>query len=438
MLAPNINLQLRPEFGERSIDQMLLSFRNRQFNLTPGFQRKSVWTVSDRRRLIQSIIEGYPLPSIFLYQRDHKGKLIYDVIDGKQRLETILMFMGQGRFKRHRFEVRIDLGDGLDWYDWKEIKRWYPRHVAAISAYKIQTVEITGELPQIIDLFVRINSTGKRLTSGEKRHAKFYHSAFLKAAEKLVTKFARYLRHERILSQAQIDRMKGVELFSELLMSVQNGGPINKKTSLDRTIGNDAINGNTLHRLVGEVGRTVRLVKRMFPDLGETRFHNSVEFYSLFLLVWEMDKDRCVLSDRKRNAIAFSILRKLSTEVDRLRDQLRKAKPGKVEQRLYQEYLLTIQGDTDSSATRERRRQLLRGLLWSLFERKDDQRIFSPEQRRVLWNNDHQRMCAKCKKPLHWQDLSIDHVRAYTRGGKTNLKNAQLMHRKCNSSKGGK
>ena len=436
MLVPTVGAQLYPEFGERSIDQMLLSFKNGQFNLNPGFQRKSVWTLSDRRRLIQSIVEGYPLPSVFLYQRDHHGKLIYDVIDGKQRLETILMFTGQGRFRRDRFDVRLDLGDGFELYDWATIKRWYPRYVVAINAYKIQTVEIRGDLPQIIDLFVRINSTGKRLTSGEKRHAKFYDSAFLKAAERLISKFERYLRQQKILSQAQIDRMKGVELFSELLMSIQKGGTINKKISLDRTIGNDSVNGNTLRRLENEVARTMRLVKRVFPELSQTRFHNSAEFYSLFLLVWEMDKDRCVLSDRKRNSMAFALLRKLSTEVDRLRDQLRKAKPGKVGQKLYQDYLLTVQGDTDSSATRERRRQILKGLLWSLFERKDEKRIFSPEQRRILWNSDQPRLCAKCNRPLRWQDLSIDHVRAHTRGGETTLRNAQLMHRSCNSSKG--
>jgi hypothetical protein len=436
MLNVSAGLHLYPEFGERSIDQLLLSFGNRQINLTPGFQRRSVWSLTDRRRLIQSVIEGYPLPSIFLYQRDHDGKLIYDVIDGKQRLETLLMFMGQGRFKRDRFDVRLDLGDGLDWHDWNSIKRRYPRQVAAIHSYKIQTVEIKGELSQIIDLFVRINSTGKRLTSGERRHAAFYNSPFLKAAEKLVTTFEAYLTQTRILSQAQIDRMKGVELFSEFIMSLQIGGPTNKKTSLDRTIGNDKINGNTLHRLSNEVARTVRLIKRMFPKLGETRFHNSAEFYSLFLLVWEMDKDKFVLTDPKRNEIAFSLLRRLSTEVDQLRDRLRKAKPGKVEQRLYQEYLLTVQGDTDSSATRERRRQLLKGVLWSLFERKDDKRIFSLEQRRILWNSEHQRLCPKCGKPLSWHDVSVDHVKAYTKGGPTKLSNAQLMHRNCNSSKG--
>jgi 5-methylcytosine-specific restriction endonuclease McrA len=436
MITTNALQQLHPDFSERSIDQLLLSFRNRQINLTPGFQRKSVWTISDRRRLIQSLVQGYPLPSIFLYQRDHHGKLIYDVIDGKQRLETIFMFMGQGRFSRDRFEVRLDLGDGWDWFDWKSIKRYHPRLVASINAYKIQTVEIRGELSQIIDLFVRINSTGKRLTSGEKRHAQFYDSPFLKAAEKLLHKFYNYLRNEKILSQAQIDRMKGVELFSELLMSVHNGGPINKKTSLDRAIGNDSINGNTLHRIVGEVSTTLRIVRRLFPNLRETRFRNSVEFYSLFLLVWEMNKEKFVFTDRKRNAIASSMLRKLSTEVDQLREQLRKARPGKIQQRLYQDYLLTIQGDTDSSASRDRRRNLLKGVLWSIFDRKDEKRAFSVEQRRILWNTEQLQICPKCRKPLHWQDLSVDHVRAYTRGGKTTLANAQLMHRRCNSSKG--
>ncbi len=173
MLSTTAMGALHPDFGERSIDQLLLSFRNRQINLSPGFQRKSVWTASDRRRLIQSIVDGYPLPSIFLYQRDHQGKLIYDVIDGKQRIETILMFMGQGRFRRESFQARLDLGDGLEWYDWKSIQRFHPRLVAAINAYKIQTVEIRGELPQIIDLFVRINSTGKLTETHELFAVKF-------------------------------------------------------------------------------------------------------------------------------------------------------------------------------------------------------------------------------------------------------------------------
>lgn len=171
-------MALQTDFGERTVNELELLFRNRQINLEPGFQRKSVWTWNDRRRLIQSIVSGCPIPSIFLYKRESRGRLIYDVIDGKQRLEAVFMFTGQGRFKRDQFAVRLELGDGLDWYDWREFRRDHKvRH--QFETYKIQTVEVGGELPEIIELFVRINSTGKRLTSGEKRHAKFYQSRFL-------------------------------------------------------------------------------------------------------------------------------------------------------------------------------------------------------------------------------------------------------------------
>lgn len=429
-------MPLHADFGERTINEMMLILKNRQLNLEPGFQRKSVWSPRDRARLIQSIVSNYPVPGIFLYRRSNNGRLIYDVIDGKQRLETIFMFTRSGPFKRQSFDVKLDLGDGPDRYDWREITRNHPATRHQFDSYKIQTVEVTGELSEIIDLFVRINSTGKRLTSGEKRHARFYNSPFLKEADWLVNRHYDYLLDNWVFSQAQIDRMKGTELFAELLMSIHKGGPINKKTALDRAIGNEDINGNTLNRLSGTFTRTLNLVRRMFPEIRQTRFCNSAEFYTLFMLVWEMDNEGYILNEPRRNKAAAALLRRLSTGVDELRDQLRKAKPAKPTQRLYSDYLLTVQGDTDSSATRERRRELMRGLLLSLFERRDENRLFSAEQRRIIWNSDEKRVCAKCRKPLRWDDFTVDHIMSWIKGGRTDLKNAQLMHRHCNSKKG--
>lgn len=430
-------MPLSTVYSEPTINQLMLMFKNHQINLEPGFQRRSVWSPSDRIRLMQSIMAGYPVPSIFLYKRMQNGRLMYDVIDGKQRLETIFMFTQMGRFKGDRFEVKLDLEDeGPLWYDWRVIRKYFPNERGAVEGYKIQTVEVEGELGQIIDLFVRINSTGKRLTSGEKRHAKYYTSRFLREADGLVIRFQKYLKQERILTAAQIGRMKGTELFAELLMSIHTGGPINKKTSLDRAIGNDSVNGNTLSKVSREFVNTMNRLKKMFPELKQTRFRNSAEFYSLFLLVWEMSKDNFVLTDRRRNKMAITMLRKLSRGADELRDQLRSLKPAKPSQRLFSDYLLTVQGDTDSSANRERRRALLRGLLWSLYERKDEKRSFTSEQRRIIWGSDEKQVCARCHKPMSWSDFTVDHILAYARGGATNLKNAQPMHRRCNSGKG--
>ena len=430
-------MSIEARYKTYAIHHLKSMFSNNQLNLEPGFQRHSVWTLTDRRRLIESIFSGYPLPSLFLYKRDQNGELIYDVIDGKQRLETIFMYAGLGRFRRENFEVKLDIGGSLGKHNWKNICQSFPEKRAAFDAYDIQVVEVTAELPLIVDLFLRINSTGRKLSSGEKRNAKFYKSPFLKEAEKLVRRFRNQLTSQKILSFAQIDRMKGTELCSELLMSIQKGGPINKKIALDRAIGNDSIRKDTLKRIVREFIKTMNLVKKMFPSLQQTRLHNSAEFYTLFLLVWEMDKENFVLADNRRNTLAFELLRKLSIGVDELRQRLRDVKPAQQSVKpLFSEYLLTVQGDTDSSRNREQRRQILKKLLFSLYERKDDRRSFTPEQRRLIWNSDQNHLCVECKKSLTWNDFTVDHIIAYAKGGKTSLKSAQLMCRSCNSRKG--
>ncbi len=116
----------------------------------------------------------------------------------------------------------------------------------------------------------------------------------------------------------------------------------------------------------------MNLLRRMFPEIRQTRFRNSAEFYSLFMLVWDLNHNGFVMNDRRRNKVAFALLEKLSTGVDSLREQLRKGTIQKGILPVYRDYLLTVQGDTDSAATRERRRGILNGLLGSLFERKDE------------------------------------------------------------------
>lgn len=427
---------IEARFTEKTIGDLSLMLGARQLNLEPGFQRNSVWTLSDRRRLVQSIVSGYnPLPSIFLYQRNSRGKTVYDVLDGKQRLESIFMFKRLGHFRREAFEARLDLDGERDWYGWRELRQ-DPQRRHEFETYRIPVTEVTGPLADIVDLFVSINSTGKPLTSGEKRHARFFRSAFLREAEWLVGRWRWYLLDQAILTEGQLARMKGTELFSELLMSIHRGDIINKKTALDRAIGNEAINGNTLSRLTRELTATLNTLKKVFPDLRSTRFRNSAEFYSLAMTIWDMRMKDFVLNDRKRNAVAERMLRRLSTGVDQLRERLRRAQPAKASERLFADYLLTVQGDTDSAANRTRRRELLQGLLYSVFDFKDDKRLFTAEQRRILWNSDDKRLCPSCKKPLTWANVSVDHILAHTRGGRSDLKNARLMCRSCNSRRG--
>jgi len=426
------------DYGDKTIQEFVLLFNNGQLNLEPGFQRDSVWTLSDRKKLVESLLQNYPIPSVFLYRQNDNGKLRYDVIDGKQRLETVLMFQGAGYFRGSRFAAKVRLGpdEGVEEWDWKRIQQRGHEH--RLMGYKFQTVEITGDLADIIDLFVRINSTGKRLTGAEKRHARFFRSDFLKQAGWLAERRQRFFLENRILSPGQISRMKHIELVCELMASLQSKGLINKKKALDGIIGGQAIDLRFLRRVIQDTIRVLNLVKKVFPDIKTTRFANSADFYTLFVFLWELDREGCILSDGKRNRQAQRLLVWLSNGVGTVRQQQRKAEGANPDQRLFADYLLTVQGDTDSLATRQRRAEILKRVFGGLFEKKDDQRGFTIEQRRLLWHSDEKKRCPKCRKPLTWNNFTIDHIKPHALGGKSTLSNAALMCRSCNSRKGKK
>ncbi len=341
------------------------------------------------------------------------------------------MFQGAGHFRGLRFKAKLRLvpSEGIEEWDWQRIQKRGHEH--RLMGYKFQTVEITGDLADIIDLFVRINSTGKRLTGAEKRHARFFRSDFLKQAGRLAEKRRHFFLENRILSPGQISRMKHIELVCELMASIQAKGLINKKKALDGIIGGQSPDQRTLRKAVQETIRILNLVKKMFPDIKTTRFANSADYYSLFMLMWEMDREGCILFDVKRNRQAQKLLVWLSNGVGTVRQQQRKAEGASIDQRLFADYLLTVQGDTDSLATRQRRAEILKKIFGGLFEKKDEQRGFTIEQRRLLWHSEDRKRCPKCQIPLSWTNFTIDHIKPHTLGGKSNLSNAAMLCRSC-------
>jgi hypothetical protein len=65
---------------------------------------------------------------------------------------------------------------------------------------------------------------------------------------------------------------------------------------------------------------------------------------------------------------------------------------------------------------------ILRGIIGSWFARRDSQRGFSLEQRRILWNTAPQRKCVTCSKLLSWDEFTIDHIDPYSKAGGHSLK----------------
>jgi hypothetical protein len=419
---------------QKTVQEILNFYEKDHLNLEPGFQRASVWAPGDRRKLIDSILRAYPLPSIFLYRRYEDGNLVYDVIDGKQRIESILMFIGTIRGNRFETRSRLPGDEKQDWLDWNTIKRKKRQYL--ITGYNLQIIEVTGELADIIDLFVRINSTGKALTGQEKRHARYYHSNFLRKAGQLAKRYEDHFRSAKILSPMQISRMKHVELVCELMVAAHNEDVTNKKAALDKVMDSDSIRGRDLDKAASLTVTALNRLRFMFPKLYQTRFHQLSDFYSLAVLIQKFERQRLILNDRKRNRLAWDLLVAFGIGVDKVRVSQKQIKATEPGQELYREYLLTVLQGTDEISQRKKRVEILCGLLEPLFLRKDLARGFSKEQRRILWNSTDAPRCVVGNHLMTWDDFTVDHVDPWSKGGRTDLNNAALMCRRHNSKKG--
>jgi hypothetical protein len=416
-----------------TVQDIKTRFEDGLLNLEPGFQRQSVWLERDRQKLMDSILRNYPLPAIFLYSRHEDGQTIYDVIDGKQRIESILMFMG---LMRGRFWLKTQLPgeDEVEWIDWKRLCKRKLQHW--VTGRRIPVIEVDGEMGDIIDVFVRINSTGKALTPQEKRRAKYYNSPFLKEADWLARRYEGYFIEAGILNAGKISRMKHVELVCELMLSIHQGDVINKKAALDRVMKTGGFNARDISKASRRTTTALNRVRRMFPKLYSIRFNKVTDFYSLVMLISKFEDEGMILTDKKRNRLAWDLLVAFSNRVDDLRERQRKLETIKSEQELYRHYLQTVLQATDEYNQRKAREAILRGILESLFAKKDSQRGFSSEQRRLLWNTATNRRCESCGKSLSWEDFTLDHIDPHSKGGRSQLENAALMCRGCNSSKG--
>lgn len=309
----------------------------------------------------------------------------------------------------------------------------------AFLTAKLPTIEVEGEFSEIVDLFVRINSTGARLTGQEKRHAQYFRSATLKAAQRVAEEHKPFLVRNRVLSESQIQRMKHVELITELLLAVASGTHLNKKTKIDEIIRGDAMDPRDLREASVGLKRALKLVGTILPDLKTTRLRQMADFYSLVMLVsgYRAENRSITAHDSSRNALAGELLRDFARGVDEVADQIRKGKGVTALQEPFRNYLMTVREGTDTSAQRRAREKILREVLDGVFDELDPRRGFNAVQRRILWHASAKKRCSICREQIRrWEDLAIDHIEPYIRGGRTDLANGAIAHRGCNAAKG--
>lgn len=172
-LAPVAELDSNP----KSIQSLYAWYADQKLWVNRRYQRKLVWTLEEKQKLVESVLRGFPIPAILLAERETDG---YEVIDGLQRLHTFMSFIEtsfptqDGRaFDVAQFptaNTRSEEGafEVADEYD----EQLSPREIGTYLDYSVAISIMRGATDAEIDeVFSRINTYGHRLSDQERRQA---------------------------------------------------------------------------------------------------------------------------------------------------------------------------------------------------------------------------------------------------------------------------
>lgn len=125
-----------------------------RLDLNPFYQRGLVWSLEQKVALIDSICSGLALPALYIREYDYSSHKKYqEVLDGKQRISTIIEFMADG------FEYR-----GVKYSEWGRGDKIDFR-MTTIGV--VLLVDITDA--QAVDVYNRLNFNGTPHTEEDRR-----------------------------------------------------------------------------------------------------------------------------------------------------------------------------------------------------------------------------------------------------------------------------
>lgn len=154
----------KPDPSRNSVEDVIRGVGKDRFLIRPSYQRSEVINLSKASAVIESIILGIMLPAIFIYKRNDD---ISEVIDGQQRLLTILGFMGQ-EYLDEKGNRCISKNNKFKLKDLKILKQLNGKRFDDLDEhiqdvlwdFELFIVEIEEKLNPLfnpVDLFIRLN-----------------------------------------------------------------------------------------------------------------------------------------------------------------------------------------------------------------------------------------------------------------------------------------
>lgn len=161
-----------------SIGELVSMYRDGDIDIHPEFQRFYRWTLSQKSKLIESFLLNIPIPPIFVYQRLDG---VWDVVDGLQRLSTILEFMGEYKEADGNLLPPLKLEgtkylpslDGMKYDDPDDVEHsfaMFEKRYLKMARINCVIVKKESDESGKFEIFQRLNTGGTSLSDQEVRN----------------------------------------------------------------------------------------------------------------------------------------------------------------------------------------------------------------------------------------------------------------------------
>ena len=263
---------------EKVLVQDLVNFQKAdELNITPWYQRRSVWTRPQKAYLINSLLEQKPIPSLYIrHSLDVEAeKSIKEVVDGQQRVRAILEYVKNkfaARHPNHSLKVK-----------YKQLTK------SERTKLKMTSLSIGYLLgandSDVIEIFGRLNSVAKTLNAQEKRNALFS-GDFKQFCLREATSRVELWRDLKVFSANDIARMQEVQFVADLTLNMIYGLSDYSAAKLDKIYEENEERFRKVNSMTRRMERLFGKVAAIDPTaIRDTIFSRQPLFFTLCVVL---------------------------------------------------------------------------------------------------------------------------------------------------------
>ena len=409
-----------------SIREFLTMKNDGELILQPLYQRNFVATDLIASKLIESILLDVPIPVVYLAEEQDGS---YSVIDGQQRLTSFLSYL-EGKFPDSRpfklsgLKVLSELNRKL----FVELDSELQKKIRSTTIHSIIIKKESN--PDIkFEIFERLNTGSTKLNEDEIRNT-VYRGSYIELLSELSesTVFHGLIKKDNF-KKRMIYRGMILRFFALSEKSYINYKSSMKQFSNKELRDNRDLSPNKVKEYKARFEHCLDLVKVVFGDMAFRRYMpgNVGESGK-----WGETQINMALYDIQMVGFVNYSKNEVLAKADLIREGLLDLM---ITNQPFKEQLIWQTSDTD--VLKKRFRTYMDMLESIIGDPQYPQRTFSFSVKEELFKKNP--YCAISKqKILAIEDSEVDHIVPYSKGGKTEMSNAQLVLRYFNRAKSDK